>query len=382
MNWKIPLADTDLGPEEEAAVLAVLRRGWLTMGEETGAFEEEFAGFTGAKHAIAVTNCTAALHLACLALELGPGDEVIVPSLSFVATANAVRYTGATPAFADIVSEDDLCISPEDIAAKITERTRAIIVMHYAGYACDMPRILAIAQQHNLKVIEDAAHAPGATLDGRALGTWGAVGCYSFFSNKNMATGEGGMLVTGDEELALKLRNLRSHGMTTVTWDRHKGHAWSYDVIDAGYNYRIDDLRAAIGRVQLQKLAANNARRQKLNEQYLGILQELVPGVKIPFEHHRGTSSYHIRPILLPPGCDRRQFMDAMKRAGIQTSIHYPPIHQFTDYRRGDNSINLPVTKIVAAGEVTLPLYPHLSPKEVTTIVNTTRAALREQHMR
>jgi dTDP-4-amino-4,6-dideoxygalactose transaminase len=313
---------------------------------------------------------------------LGPGDEVIVPSLSFVATANAVRYTGAAPVFADIVSEDDPCISPEDIAAKITERTRAIIVMHYAGYACDMPRILAIAQQHEITVIEDAAHAPGATLDGRALGTWGAVGCYSFFSNKNMATGEGGMLVTGDEELALKLRNLRSHGMTTVTWDRHKGHAWSYDVIDAGYNYRIDDLRAAIGRVQLQKLAANNARRQKLNEQYLGILQELVPGVKIPFEHHRGTSSYHIRPILLPPGCDRRQFMDAMKRAGIQTSIHYPPIHQFTDYRRGDNSINLPDTKIVAAGEVTLPLYPHLSPKEVTTIVNTTRAALREQHMR
>jgi dTDP-4-amino-4,6-dideoxygalactose transaminase len=382
MNWKIPLADTDLGPEEEAAVLAVLRRGWLTMGEETGAFEEEFAAFTGTKHAIAVTNCTAALHLACLALELGPGDDVIVPSLSFVATANAVRYTGAAPVFADIVSEDDPCISPEDIAAKITERTRAIIVMHYAGYACDMPRILAIAQQHEITVIEDAAHAPGATLDGRALGTWGAVGCYSFFSNKNMATGEGGMLVTGDEELALKLRNLRSHGMTTVTWDRHKGHAWSYDVIDAGYNYRIDDLRAAIGRVQLQKLAANNARRQKLNEQYLGILQELVPGVKIPFEHHRGTSSYHIRPILLPPGCDRRQFMDAMKRAGIQTSIHYPPIHQFTDYRRGDNSINLPVTKIVAAGEVTLPLYPHLSPKEVTTIVNTTRAALREQHMR
>ncbi len=377
MNWKIPLADTDLGPEEEAAVLAVLRRGWLTMGEETGAFEAEFAAFVGAKHAVAVTNCTAALHLACLALGLGPGDEVIVPSLSFVATANAVRYTGATPLFADVTSEDDLCISPEDIAAKITERTRAIIVMHYAGYACDMPRILAIAQRHDLNVIEDAAHAPGATLDGRALGTWGAVGCYSFFSNKNMATGEGGMLVTEDDELAQKFRNLRSHGMTTVTWDRHKGHAWSYDVVAAGYNYRIDEIRAAMGRVQLQKLAANNARRQKLDEQYLNMLQELAPDVKIPFEHYRGTASYHIRPILLPPGSNRQQFMDAMKKAGIQTSIHYPPIHQFTEYQRSARTVHLPVTTGVAASEVTLPLYPHLEPQDVSMVVHATRAALR-----
>ena len=176
MSWEIPLADLDIGPEEERAVLEVLRRGWLTMGSETAAFEQEFAAFTGAKQAVAVTNCTAALHLSCLALGLQAGDEVIVPSLSFVATANAVRYTGATPVFADVTSETDLCIAPQAIAAKISPNTRAIIVMHYAGYACDMARIMALAEAHGLAVIEDAAHAPGATLDSRALGTWGVAG--------------------------------------------------------------------------------------------------------------------------------------------------------------------------------------------------------------
>jgi len=376
MTWKIPLADLDLGPEEETAMLAVLRRGWLTMGSETEAFEAAFAAYTGAKHAVAVTNCTAALHLACLALGLKAGDEVILPSLTFVATANAVRYTGATPVFADVTSEEDLSISHEDIAAKITRRTRAIMIMHYAGYACDMPRILALAKQYDLAVIEDAAHAPGATLNGRALGTWGSAGCFSFFSNKNLATGEGGMLVTDDNALAERFRTLRSHGMTAVTWDRHKGHAWSYDVVAAGYNYRIDELRAALGLVQLQKLPANNARRHALDEQYVNMLRRLVPEVTIPFQHHRGTSSYHIRPILLPPGSDRLQFMNAMKREGIQTSIHYPPIHQFSDFRQRDNPVHLPVTMDVASREVTLPLYPHLKTNEVDTVVHAIRAAL------
>jgi dTDP-4-amino-4,6-dideoxygalactose transaminase len=165
--------------------------------------------------------------------------------------------------------------------------------------------------------------------------------------------------------------------MTTVTWDRHKGHAWSYDVVAAGYNYRIDEIRAAMGRVQLQKLAANNARRQKLDEQYLNMLQELAPDVKIPFKHYRGKASYHIRPILLPPGSNRQQFMDAMKKAGIQTSIHYPPIHQFTEYQRSARTVHLPVTTGVAASEVTLPLYPHLEPQDVSMVVQATRAALR-----
>ena len=209
MDWLIPLGDIDFGEEEESAVLGVLRSRWLTMGGVSQSFEREFADMVGARHGIAVNNATAALHLACVACGIGPGDEVIVPSLTFVATANAVRYTGATPVFADVVSEDDLTISVESIGKCLTEKTRAIIVMHYGGYACDMPAITAFADQHGLAVIEDAAHSAGASLEGRGLGSWGKVGCYSFFSNKNMTTGEGGMLVTDDDDLVHELRYLR-----------------------------------------------------------------------------------------------------------------------------------------------------------------------------
>ncbi len=379
MNWEIPLADLDLGPEEETAALEVLRRGWLTMGTETREFEREFAAFTRAKHAIAVANCTAALHLACLALGLRSGDEVIVPSLTFVATANAVRYTGARPVFADITSATDLCIAPHAIAAKITPRTRAIIVMHYAGYACDMVGILALAEQHGLPVIEDAAHAPGAELDGRALGTRGTVGCFSFFSNKNMTTGEGGMIVCADDALAERFRRLRSHGMTSLTWDRHKGHAWSYDVVDEGYNYRLDEIRSAIGRVQLKKLNANNEQRRALDKQYVEMFLELLPEATVPFTEYRGISSHHIRPLLLPEGSDRAHFMEAMKKAGIQTSIHYPPIHQFTSYLDQRRVDHLPLTELVASREVTLPLYPGMASDSVTRVVEAARAALRSQ---
>ncbi|NLE84023.1 MAG: DegT/DnrJ/EryC1/StrS family aminotransferase, partial [Chloroflexi bacterium] len=215
MDWRVPLADVKLGAEEESAVLEVLRSGWLTMGAVTQAFESEFAAFTGAKHALAVNNATAALHLACLALGIGPSDEVISPSLTFVATANAIRYTGAKVVFADIESDDWLCICPNAIEAAITEHTRAIMVMHYAGFACDMPAIMRIAKERGLAVIEDAAHAVGASFQGKALGTWGDIGCYSFFGNKNMTTAEGGMLTTNDDSLAEKIRLLRSHGMTT-----------------------------------------------------------------------------------------------------------------------------------------------------------------------
>jgi dTDP-4-amino-4,6-dideoxygalactose transaminase len=378
MDWLIPLGDVDFGTEEETAVLDVLRSRWLTMGGVTQSFEKEFAEMVGSRHAIAVNNATAALHLACLACGIGPGDEVIVPSLSFVATANAVRYTGATPVFADVVSEQDLTISIQSIENCLTEKTRAIIVMHYGGYACDMPSIMAFAKQHGLAVIEDAAHAAGAALEGRGLGSWGQVGCYSFFSNKNMTTGEGGMLVTDDDEIADKLRNLRSHGMTAMTWERHKGHAWSYDVTALGYNYRIDEIHSAIGRVQLAKLAHNNARRAQAVAQYHDLLQELVPSVSVPFQAHRGLSSYHILPILLPKGRDRLAFMESMKASRIQTSIHYPPIHKFSAYAEVVQSTRapLPVTEEVVAREVTLPLYPGLSENDVLTVVQAVQKAI------
>lgn len=378
MEWRIPLSDIDFGPQEEEAALQVIRSRWLSMGSVTQQFEDEFASLVRSRHAIAVTNATAALHLACLAAGLGPGDEAILPSLTFVATANAVRYTGATPVFADIEGERDLNISPASIEAHLTPRTRAILVVHYGGYACDMPAILEIAQRRNLFVIEDAAHAVGSELQGRMLGTWGQVGCFSFFSNKNMTTGEGGMLVTGDDTIAGRLRLLRSHGMTSLTWDRHKGHAWSYDVVDLGYNYRIDEIRSAIGRVQLRKLERNNRLRQDTTTLYRHLLQEMCPDVIVPFTDHPGVSACHLMPVLLPEGARRERFMEAMKARGIQTSIHYPPVHRFSAYQGLDPCPegDLPQTESLARREVTLPLYPGLTADEVMLVVKAVREAL------
>jgi len=378
MDWRVPLADIDFDEQEVQAVSEVVRGRWLSMGAVTRQFEEEFSAFIGSPHALAVTNATAALHMACLAAGVGPGDEVIVPSLTFVATANAVRYTGAVPVFADIESLDSLTISPASIEACITGRTRAILLMHYGGYACDMPAIMEIARRHGLVVLEDSAHAIGSVLDGRALGTWGSVGCYSFFSNKNMTTGEGGMLTTQDASLAERLRLLRSHGMTTLSWDRYQGHAHDYDVVDLGYNYRIDEMRSAIGRVQLRKLPAGIGRRRELTGLYRELFMELVPQVQMPFAEPRGTSCCHILPVLLPPGTDRRAFQEAIKARGIQTSNHYPPVHHFKIYREqaSGRMADLPLTEEVGRRQVTLPLFATMTTEQVHQVVEAVKESL------
>jgi len=376
MQWKIPLSDLDFGPEEKAAVDNVLQSRWLTMGSVTEKFEQAFAAYVGAKYAIAVTNATAALHLGCTVAGLGPGDEAILPSLTFVATANAVRYTGAIPVFVDIAGEHDLNISYDSIEKAINKRTRAILPVHYGGYACDMPSIMELAREHNLVVIEDAAHAIGSKLGGIKLGLWGDMGCFSFFSNKNMATGEGGMIITNDEAFEKRLRLLRSHGMTTVTWDRHKGRAWSYDVVDLGYNYRIDEIRSALGLVQLGKLAANNERRRHLTQVYRDALQELTPQISVPFRGHAGISAAHLMPVLLPSGTNRVRFMEKMKAQGIQTSIHYPPIHTFTAYNEENEKYILPQTEAIAEREITLPLYPAMTEEDVISVVQALVQAL------
>lgn len=375
VQWRLPLADLDLGPEELEAVTGVLQSRWLSMGEVTQRFERAFAEYVGARHALAVSSATAALHLANVALGVGPGDEVIVPSLTFVATANAVRYTGATPVFADITSETNLDVAPRAIEAAVTRATKAIVVMHYGGYVCDMEAVARIAQQHGLAVVEDAAHAPGSALAGRKAGTFGHIGCFSFFSNKNMATGEGGMLVTDDDRLAEQVRLLRSHGMTTLTWDRHQGHAHSYDVVVPGYNYRIDEMRAALGLVQLARLKGNNERRRRLTSQYWARLSRLA-GLTLPFRAHPGVSAAHLLPVVLGEGIDRGRFIEAMKARGIQTSIHYPPVHQFTLYRGHTPPQALPVTEQVGAREVTLPLYPRMTAEDVGLVAEAVGEAL------
>lgn len=379
MEWIVPLADLDYGPEEDQAVLDVLHSKWLTMGAVTQAFEQEFAAYHGAKHAIAVSNATQALHLACLALGIGPGDEVIVPSLTFVATSNAVLYCGAEVRFADIISEDELTIDPQEIERLITPKTKAVIVMHYGGYPCRMPEIMAIAEKHGIKVIEDTAHAPGAWLNGKALGTWGEIGCFSFFSNKNLSTGEGGMLLTNRDDLAEKLRLLRSHGMTSLTWDRHKGHAYTYDVVELGYNDRIDEIHSALGRVQLSKLAVKNGRRRAITEQYWQALAEtdLVLPFRKVFENcfqendrHAYLPAHHLMPVLLPEGADRTAFVEKLKAAGIQTSLHYPPIHKFSYYKERFGKIKLPRTEVITAREVTLPLWSEMSEEQIKRVIH------------
>jgi dTDP-4-amino-4,6-dideoxygalactose transaminase len=376
MNWRVPLSDVNLGPQEEAAVQRVVHSGWLSMGAETQAFEEEYADFVQTKYALAVTNATAGLHLACLGLGIGPGDEVILPSLTFVATANAIRYSGATPVFADIESLDNLNIDPRAIEKAITERTKAIMVMHYGGFACDMAEIIDIAKANDLEVIEDAAHAVGSTLEDRALGTWGKVGCYSFFANKNMTTGEGGMIVTDDEDLATKIRILRSHGMTTLTWDRHRGHAYTYDVVELGFNYRIDEVRSALGREQLKKVTQGNQKRAALVDLYREMVDECVPQISIPFENARGQSSHYIQPILLPEDRNKLDFMKKMKEQGIQTSWHYPPIHHFRIYQQEQNADKLPLTEATVDRLVTVPLYPTMSEQQVGWVVDAMRNAI------
>jgi len=391
IEWKVPLADVELGQEEIEAVTSVLRSNWLSMGPVTAEFERRFAEYLGVKYAFAVANGTVALHLAHLSLGACLGDKIICPSLTFVATANAIRYTGATPVFADITSLEDLNISPEDIEAKIDENTKGICVVHYGGYPCDMERIMEIAKRHNLYVVEDAAHAPGAEYSSQMaadssqfryeissnnptnwakVGSIGDIGCFSFFSNKNMTTGEGGMVVTNRDELAERIKFLRSHGMTSLTWDRHRGHSFSYDVIDMGFNYRIDEMRAALGLVQLKKLDKNNERRRGLCKHYKEKLND-VKEVSLPFSKFKGISSHHIFPTLLSVKIDRKNFMQYLREKGIQTSIHYPPVHLFSYYKKLLRSNNkLPLTEYVGKREITLPLFPPMDQRKVDYVVD------------
>ncbi len=375
--FTLRLFEPDIGSEECQAVLKVLESGMLSMGAMVETFENAFARFLNVRHAIAVSSATAALHLAHHVMGTGTEDEVIVPSLTFVATASSVVYTGATPIFADIIGEQDLNINPDDVAHRITSRTRGIVVVHYAGYPVDMDRIMHLADQHGLYVVEDASHAPGSDYHGKPLGTIGHVGCFSFYTNKNMTTAEGGMVVTNDDNLAQRMRRIRSHGMTTVTWDRIRGHAHSYDVTDLGFNYRIDEMRAALGIVQLNRLPASNKRRRILMENYLTDLSQNRM-IVVPFGLGVEDVSYHICPVLLTDGMMRESVMADLRNRGIQTSIHYPPVHLFSLYREryGCRSGMLPITEDVAQRELTLPLYPSMCEADVEHVLDALEKSL------
>jgi dTDP-4-amino-4,6-dideoxygalactose transaminase len=370
--WRVPLSDIVIEDELLAATHDAVASSWWSMGPRVAEFERAVGEFCRVEHSFAVSSCTAALHLALLALGCGDGDEVVLPSLTFVAAANTVALTGATPVFCDVLGEDDLNLDPDDLEAALSPNTRAIVAFHYGGFACDMSAVTRLAEERGIAVIEDAAHALGATWQGRACGSLGDVGCFSFFSNKNVPIGEGGMLVTNDSELAERVRLLRSHGMTTLTWDRHRGHASSYDVVTEGLNYRFDEVRSAIGLVQLARLPERNTARAAVSDRYLEHLHG-VGGLTVPFRSReaRSSSAHHLAVVVLPDSVERDSVRDSMARAGIQTSIHYPPIHRFTAYSRREPSRVLPRTDGLAGRILTLPLFPHLTGDQVDVVVGT-----------
>lgn len=364
------VAEPILGADEKAALCDVIDGGWITMGDRVQAFEQAFATQHGVADSVAVSSCTAALHLILQAFGLGPGDEVLVPSLTFVATINAVLYTGASPVFVDIESLDRPLISLADAAAKRTAKTRAVIVMHYGGYVTNGDAWRDFATSHGLLLIEDAAHAAGAAH----AGALGHAAAFSFYGNKNMTTAEGGMVTAVDETVLRNVRQMRGHGMTSGTFQRFSNRTVGYDVTMLGYNYRMDELRAAIGLAQLKNLLPWNAKRKALTALYVRSLKQRCPEVGLPFSDWQDTSvqssSHHIMAVVLPEGADRQHIIDHMREAGVQTSNHYPAAHQFSFYRTRFPSVRLPQTEQYAARQLTLPLHPRMNEGHVDQVVS------------
>ena len=351
----IPVFDVRVEAGDIEAVEGALAAE-LGSGERVERFEERFAEHLGIEHAVAVSSCTAALHIACVAAGVGPGDEVIVPSLTFVATAAAVRYTGATPVFCDLESAETLQIDPEAIEAAITPATKAVLIVHFAGYPAAVDRIAEICERRGVTLLEDAAHVPVASLEGRAPGTFGTAGCFSFFSNKVLACGEGGALVTDDAEVAELTRWMRG--------DRDAGAAGRGPAL----NYRLDEARAALLGSRFDRLPGEIDRRRELVRRYFDLLDG-VDGIEVPFRTADvdGSSGY-LMTVLVDPG-NRREVRARLLERGIQTTI-FPAVHELTAYRDLAPELSLPITERVARSHIVLPLFPHLTDAEQDRVVS------------
>ena len=375
MSWKVPLVELELTDGDVTAALDVLRSEWLTMGPRTQELEAAYAAEVGAEHAVAVSSCSAALHLSCLAAGVGPGDEVIVPAMTFVATAHSARHCSGEAVLAESAGPLDPNVDPEDVAERITPHTKAVIAVHFAGYPAQVDRLRELCDDRGLALIEDCAQADGArTADGRALGTIGDTGCFSFFSKTQLGVGEGGIVVTDDEQLAARVRSLRSHAMTSVTWDRHRGHAETYDVTDVGFNYRIDETRAAVALSRLARLGESVGALRDVARRYRDGLAG-ADGIEIAFDEGAIDSAAHFAFPVLVSDIEKRTAVRAqMADNGVQTTF-YPALTQLSAYRPDSDEGLRPVAEEFAERHIALPLHPALSDDQIDLVVTELRTA-------
>ena len=384
----IPFSKVSITGNESKYIDEVLKSGWLTTASKALKFEQLFSQYVGAKYACAVNSCTAALHLAVEAIGIGPGDKVLVPTLTFTASAEVVRYMGADPVFIDVEYGTGL-VSPSILKRAIKDNpgVKAIILVHYAGQAAKMSvaggeGILDICRKNNIKIIEDAAHAFPTKFGDQFVGSFGDITCFSFYANKTITTGEGGMLVTNDEAIYKRAKTMRLHGINRDIWDRFTSvkSSWEYDVVEPGFKYNMPDLNAAIGLAQLEQAEQLRAGRQRCAEYYYRELSELIsidlPVCYGPIENH----SWHIFPIVIRPesSITRNEFIEKMSNEGIGVSVHYKPIHRMTYYKQTYNldPVNYPNAEKIWKGTVSLPIYPELSQEGLDYVCQTIKSLL------
>lgn len=368
----LPFSPPAISEEEVAAVADTLRSDWITTGPKTRRFESEFAHYLGAENALALNSCTAGLHLALVALGIGPGDEVITTPMTFCSSVNVIEHVGARPVLADI-EPDTLAIDPVRVAEVITSRTRAIMPVHYAGHPVDLAPLLALARAHNLYIIEDAAHALPATYQGQHIGTIGDLTAFSFYATKNLTTAEGGML-TGAPELIDRARVLSLHGMSRDAWKRYDANgSWYYEVVAPGFKYNMTDIQAAIGLVQLQRLETMQRRRREIVAQYSAAFGQL-DALQTPTERLESESAWHLYVLRLNLDTltiDRARFIEELRARNIGTSVHFIPIHLHPFYRDkyGFAPDDFPIAYREYQRLISLPLHPGLSDEDVQDVI-------------
>ena len=367
---KVPFFSPYISKQDKIAVNRALNSTLLTDGPTLQEFENKFSAFTKSKYGIGVSNATSALHLSLKSLGIGKGDEVIVPDMTFVATANSVLLSGATPVLADI--DDDMNLSVESIERSLTKKTRAIIPVHFAGKVCNIKKMKKIATSKGLALIEDCAHAIGAKLDNQHVGTFGDVGCFSFYPTKNITTLEGGMIITKSKKIAEYVKALRNHGITKSLLQRYsKGVPWDYDIIEPGYNYRLDEVRAALGISQLKQIKKLNMLRKKAFEYYNQKLSD-ERGILIPKLAKHEEHAYHLYIIRIQKeyGVSRDKLFKKLLSLGIRTSVHYKPLHKFTILKKQGKIIDtIKNTENIYDEIISLPLYPFITSKEQDYVI-------------